>query len=141
MPSFQFVECFSARFVLLVSLLLGGAMITGCGDAGPKRYKVTGEVTWEGAPLPEGDIILTPTDGGLPDHGKIVAGEFQLLATEGAKEVSIMATKAAAQVDPDMGVAPQVGYIPPRYNAQTTLTAQIDPEGENHLTFALTEEE
>ena len=125
---------------MVVALLFTAGMLAGCGDSGPKKYKVTGEVTWEGAPLPEGDIVLTPVGGGLPDHGEIVNGKFTFQATAGEKEVSIMATKAAAQVDPDMGVAPQVPYIPLRYNAQTELTATVDPDGANHFTFTLTEQ-
>lgn len=138
--------CFGFRisrfgFLQVALLLFLIATLAGCGDSGPKRYDVSGEVTWEGAPLGDGDILLKPTDGGVPDHGKIVAGKFNFRATAGAKEVSIMATKAAANIDPDMGVAPQVGYIPPCYNVDTTLNANVDPEGENHFTFTLTEQE
>ena len=39
-----------------------------------------------------------------------------------------------------MGVAPQVPYIPLRYNAQTELTATVNPTGENHLKFDLKQE-
>ena len=121
-------------------MFLGFAVaIPGCGDSGPPKYKVTGNVTWEGSPLPEGDIILTPTDGGIPDHGKISAGTFEMQATEGAKTVSIMATHAAAEVDPAMGAAPQQQYIPHRYNANTELTATIQANDTNQLQFDLTE--
>ena len=137
------LEMNSAKFGFLCLSIASSLMtlFSGCGDSGPKRYPVSGDVTWEGAPLPDGDIIFEPTDGGVPDHGKIVEGKFDLRATAGAKKVSIMATKAAAEVDPSMGAAPQVSYIPLRYNAQSELTATVDPEGENRFTFALTEKE
>ena len=128
---------FTARLcfhVIAIALLFS---ILGCGDSGPKKYPVTGNVTWEGQPLADGDIVLEPTDGGVPDHGKIVAGKIDMEATAGPKKVSIQATKAAAEVDPDMGMAPQVQYIPHRYNARTELTAEVKADGENRLTFDL----
>ena len=111
--------------------------VAGCGDSGPRRYPVTGEVTWEGQPLPDGDILFTPPGGGVPDAGKIVAGEFKLRATEGPKTVAIFATRESGQVDPEMGAAPRESYIPARYNDQSNLTAEVDPGGENHFRFEL----
>ena len=111
--------------------------LVGCGDSGPQRYRVTGEVTWEAAPLPDGDIILAPIDGGVPEHGTIVAGKFDMLATKGKKTVSIMATKAGAEVDPEMGAAPRINYIPLRYNAQTELSATVEPHDDNQMAFDL----
>lgn len=44
--------------VLIVAIGLG---LTGCRqDAGPKRYSLEGEVTWEGRPVPAGSIIISP---------------------------------------------------------------------------------
>ena len=136
--------CFGFRashfgFLPLLLILGFAVAIPGCGDSGPPKYKVTGNVTWEGSPLPEGDIILTPSNGGIPDHGKISAGRFEMQATEGAKTVSIMATRAAADVDPEMGAAPQQQYIPHRYNANSELTATVQPNDTNQLQFDLTE--
>ena len=117
------------------------ACLLGCGKSGPKKYDVSGEVTWEGVPLADGDILFEAVDGGIPDHGKIAEGQFRFQATAGAKKVSILATQAAAEVDPEMGTAPRVSYIPPRYNANTTLTANVTSDGENHFTFVLTDQE
>jgi len=38
--------------------------IVGCGsDDGPKRYRLRGEVTYDGKPVPRGWIVLTPSKG------------------------------------------------------------------------------
>ena len=129
---------FLSRFTLPLLIV---AVLGCCGTSGPKKYDVSGEVTWNGAPLSEGDILFEPIDGGVPDHGKITDGKFDFQATEGEKKVSIMATKAAADVDPEMGMAPQVNYIPLRYNAQSKLTANVTPDSENRYTFSLVEQE
>jgi len=48
----------SRRAVILVSAVLAGlALAGGCGPKGPKLYPVSGTVTWNDAPLPDGDII------------------------------------------------------------------------------------
>jgi hypothetical protein len=44
--------------VLIAAIGLG---LAGCRqDAGPKRYSLEGEVTWEGRPVPAGSIIISP---------------------------------------------------------------------------------
>ena len=45
-------------FVLIYCLV--GASLVGCGQRGPKRYSVSGEVTFEGAPVVDGMIMFTP---------------------------------------------------------------------------------
>ncbi len=122
---------------VLAVLVIAVLCLAGCGKSGPPKYRVTGDVTWEGQPLPAGDIILEPTDGGLPDHGKITAGKFEMQATAGPKKVQILATREG-KFDESMGMARRESYIPLKYNAQTTLTADVQPDGENHLKFDLT---
>ncbi len=134
------MSLFARASLLLVSPLFVATVI-GCGDDGPKRYRVTGNVTWKNGSLPAGDIVLTPIDGGLPDAGKIENGRYSLLATAGAKQVEILASREEGPVDPAMGVARRVNYIPKRYNDDTTLTLTVSPDGSNAYDFALTEKE
>ena len=50
----------SQSAVLLTAAVLAG----GCGgDAGPEKYTVTGTVTYDGKPIPFGDIVLQPKTG------------------------------------------------------------------------------
>ncbi|GAG42912.1 unnamed protein product [marine sediment metagenome] len=119
---------------------MSAVIFVGCGDSGPKRYPVTGEVTWEGQPLPDGDILFTPVDGGVPDAGKVIDGKFEMQAVAGPKNVSIFATRETGEVDATMGVAPRESYLPVRYNDATKLTADVDPAAENQFVFPLTSE-
>lgn len=122
-------------------VLLGACATAGCRRDGPQRYPVAGKVSWENAPLPVGDIVLTPTDGGVPDAGKIKDGAYELMATEGPKQVAIIAVREAGPVDPSMGMARKENYIPARYNDKTTLTATVTPDGPNEFDFSLSEKE
>lgn len=45
-------------------ILLLICVLTGClGDPGPKRYRVSGEITFDGKPVPHGEIVFTPDSG------------------------------------------------------------------------------
>lgn len=44
----------------VVAGLLACAAVAGCGDDGPKRYRVSGDVTIDGQPVPFGEVIFTP---------------------------------------------------------------------------------
>jgi hypothetical protein len=43
----------------LVVVLAAGALL-GCGEAGPKSYRVSGTVKLDGQPIPFGEVIFTP---------------------------------------------------------------------------------
>lgn len=51
--------------LLAVALLLVPG--TGC-SRGPKIVKVTGRLTYKGAPVPSTDVKFVPEDGGRPSH-------------------------------------------------------------------------
>lgn len=46
------------RFVSLALLAILLSANAGCGPTGPKLLSRLGTVTWNGQPLPEGDILL-----------------------------------------------------------------------------------
>lgn len=120
-------------------------LLAGCGPKGPKLYPVQGTVTYNGQPLPEGDIVFSPTSPGeVDDHGKIKEGKFSFEARPGNKRVKITANRADGPVDPQMGAPPRRQYIPPKYSSaeKTELTATVDevakPEnGKNQFKFDL----
>ena len=115
--------------------------VAGCGPSGPETYPVSGTVTWNGDPLPEGNIVFEPVDGSIaPDAGKIAAGKFAFQAQPGEKRVQIDATREVGEVDPVMHTVPREAYIPSKYNSATILTATVTADGENDFTFELTEE-
>ncbi|MCA9070876.1 MAG: hypothetical protein KDA84_18230, partial [Planctomycetaceae bacterium] len=75
----------------------------------------------------------------------IVDGKYELETEAGAMKVEITASrpvpgKMEPGPSPDEPAVPVMEmYIPRKYNSQTTLTATVDPEGENTIpTFELT---
>jgi hypothetical protein len=126
------------RFARCVALLLLAIAPLGCGGSGPETYPVSGTVTFDGQPVPDGDILFVPADGkGLPDPGKIENGEFSFDAKPGPKRVEIEASRQTGPVDTSMGMAPRQPYIPACYNTETTLTAEVTPDGPNEFDFPL----
>jgi hypothetical protein len=101
--------------------------------------EVSGTVTWNGDPLPRGNIIFAAEDGGpIEDHGKITDGEFRFRVRPGKKNVRITANRSTGKIDPVMGEAPREQYIPERYNSRTTLKVEVTPDGKNTWDFPLT---
>jgi hypothetical protein len=139
---------FPRTAVILVFLL---ALGTGCAKK-ERTYPVSGKVTLDGAPLPDGDIVLRATDNSGGHHGDVVDGEFALEATAGRKKIYITATrqvklediKDPQKRDVEMKMRKAMGgpsreqYIAERYNVKTTLEAEVVPEGPNHFKFDLT---
>jgi hypothetical protein len=125
------------------SLLLIGMVsmiLSGCEEAGPKMFPVSGTVTWQGQALPTGQIVFLPLDKNVPgSSGNIEQGKFFSKASAGKTQVQIFAFRPAATVDNVMGQAPQEQYLPVHYNDQTTLSVDVSPTGPNQFTFDLTD--
>lgn len=103
------------------------------------RYVVTGTVTLAGEPITEGEIIFQSaedaTAGIPPAIGKIENGNYEVKAAPGTKKVSISVKVPDGPADVT-GLQPTKETIPAKYNAKTTLTADVT-EGENKADFAL----
>lgn len=113
-------------------------LLAGCGSGEPNTYRVIGTASWENAPIPEGDIIFSPVDGAsAPQAGKIAAGRYEVRATPGKKRVEIYATREGRQADPVMNAKPREQYIPAKFNAQSTLSADIQAADSNEFDFNL----
>jgi len=126
-----------ARIARCAALLVAIAPL-GCGRSGPETYPVSGTVTFDGQPVPDGHILFVPAEGkGLPDPGKIEDGKFSFRAKPGRKRVEIEASRETGPIDKSMGLAPRQPYIPACYNTKTTLTAEVTPDGPNQFHFPL----
>jgi hypothetical protein len=125
----------SVRAAVAAALLA----VAGC-DSTPKTYPVTGTVTLDGQPIPDGDIIFLPADTAVaPEPGKIVGGRYTLNARVGVKKVSISASKIIPGGARGGGNEPvPEEYVPERYNDLTELTAEVVPDGTNTFDFRLT---
>ncbi len=129
------------RHVLLTcSFAFAVLAATGCGGSGSSA--VTGTVTFDGNPLPDGDILFVDPDGKVaPDAGKIKDGAFAFAVKPGKKKVEIRATKMVATPGGKKGpmgdAEMPTDYIPEKYNAKSELTADIAASGTNSFEFKL----
>jgi hypothetical protein len=109
------------------------------GCSGPGLYPVSGDVSWQGEQIPDGDIIFYPEDGKtLPDVGRIVNGRYETKARPGRKIVQIFATKEKPVPKGVMNQKEREPIIPTKYNAESRLAVEIRPE-ENRHDFRLPE--
>lgn len=112
--------------------LLGG----GCGS-GVQMYEVTGAVTFEGRPVPAGDIIFKPEDASLgAESGKIQGGRYSARVKGGKNRVEIRAVREVPGKKGPMGEPLLEDYLPEAYNEKTKLTADVGP-GRTSFDFPL----
>jgi hypothetical protein len=138
----------SFNHIRSIVLLLGICCLAGCGDRGPDRVVVSGTVTFNGKPLPHGNIRFMPTgDSAVPMAGTIVRDGVYKVERHGGVPVGAYKIEIEAyQVDkrhtnPDSPMArgaPRIQYLPKRYNANSELTITIEPGRAIVKDFALT---
>ena len=119
---------------LAASLLL----LTGCGG-GPDLVTVSGEVTYDGAPVAQGQILFVDVNAPT-SHAQIESGQYKIETAPGAKQVRITATKeTGTMLEGAMGaeVPELVDLIPAKYNTTTTLSAEIAADRLDPLNFHL----
>jgi hypothetical protein len=119
----------------------------GCGRQS-NRLAIEGHVTFEGQPLPDGKISFTPQPGtSSPTAGATIReGAFAVPRDKGVRpgkfRVEIRAVRATGKTMRDdlsgEVIARKEPYIPKRYNEASELVAEIKPDDNNKLEFALT---
>lgn len=116
---------------LLLSGLLACAALAGCDSTAPadKREGVSGKVTLDGVPLPEGTISFDAGDGAVPGNATVRDGAYTLTAKPGKNRVVIRAfrvdPKITISTDPIRPIDGRVNYLPAIYNDKTTLSADV----------------
>jgi hypothetical protein len=119
-----------------ISLLL--ALLTAAGCSKSDVVEVTGVATWEGQPMPSGEVVFLPADPkARPSAGLIKDGKFKFLSKTGKMRVEIDAARDTGKRD-DRGNMIDELYIPAKYNRTSKLEAEVTQDGENHFEFALT---
>ena len=111
------------------------ALTFGCGSDSVERATVSGAVTWDGTPVPKGQIRFIPTSGPIWT-ARIKDGRY---STDGTKGVPVgdlqvriegyripSGYKGGTPTDDDNPI-PLEQYLPAKYNKQTELTLTIDP--------------
>lgn len=136
-----------ARRWIWLGLGLVFVSIAGCGE--PSPVGVSGEVTFDGQPLPDGIVVFEPTPGSDAQRrdASIVDGRFTLPDEEGMLpgqefRVAIKAFRKTGRKYPnaDMGASydETEQYLPERFNTSSTLRITISPDAkENHFAFNL----
>jgi hypothetical protein len=133
------------RYISYIVLSLGIVTLAGCGgvDDAPQTVTVNGTVTFDGKPLPTGEIIFRPTEGnGRVDAAAIKDGKYSLECTLGGRVVTITALREVPGVVAQELETGEAGgeveqYIPEAYNDRTTLTADVSESGDNTFDFPL----
>jgi len=137
----------TCRRTILTAVLLCTIAVLGCNRSqGPRRAAVSGSVTLDGKPVPEGTITFLPSGDtqGPSAGGEIRDGAFDLNARQGPVvgtcRVEIRATrKTGEKVQFGVREADAVEqYIPQRYNTRSELTAAVIADEPNRLDFELT---
>jgi hypothetical protein len=108
---------------------------------------VSGQVTLDGAPLPDGEIVFTPdaATAGPTSVGRIENGAYDIPAERGpiAGNYSVAITaerptgrKVRADILGEATTDQYEQYIPDAYNARTALAAEVADDRDD-LDFAL----
>jgi hypothetical protein len=130
------------RGLALTGLSLVVLLAVGCGSDGPERFPLSGDVSFQGAPVAQGSIRFVPEDKAEQQEGAVIKdGKYSAMLTAGKKQVVIEAfreKKAAADIPKRPGGTPLGGaidtemYIPEQYNAKTTLSVVAGPDTNEH---------
>ncbi|MEQ9407248.1 MAG: hypothetical protein RIK87_05955 [Fuerstiella sp.] len=128
---------------IVVTLVLTASVMTGCGGdpAGPEKFTVSGQVSLNGEPLPDGDVIFRSADGGHAYAGKIQQGSFSFEAEAGSKQVEIKSYRPVPgktrEDNPGEIVQVTEQVVPAKYNDKSELTVSVEAGGDNAFTFEL----
>jgi len=138
----------SARTCLVAAIALATA--AGCGQAGPARAPIQGKITVGGKPLAAGRILFTPVTPtkGPAASARITAGEYKLDKADGP---IVGQNRVAVEGDLNLGFAidDEAAFakrggkplppnpIPPAFNSQSTLTAEVKSGETNTFDVAI----
>lgn len=127
-----------SKLGVVVLFALVAVLLSGC-DA--SVVNVRGNVTFNGEPVPTGDIVFRGDE--KTEGGKIVDGKYELEVASGLSRVEITAYRETGKIDRSNpgSESPEIEmYIPEEYNVRTTLTADTS-SGENTFDFDLRSKE
>ena len=134
-----------AWFLLVTSLGIVGA---GCGsDSDIDRVLVSGKVTYTSQPMADGMIRFVPAKGSrLPiSGGSITEGEYKITmrggVPVGSHRVEIRSFRELPKPYPDMPdvMVPKEQLLPKKFNKQSELQREIEPDRSMTPDFALSD--
>jgi hypothetical protein len=143
----QFRECKASRFRagVIASIFMASVaclVAVGCGKSKPSFQEVSGHVMFQRHLLRKGLIEFVPTSPGGSSAGAIIRDGKYTVRTEAGLLPGSYRVKIVPTVPPraDWEATPQGGpqiVIPPKYNSNTTLTAEVKAESPQTIDFAL----
>jgi hypothetical protein len=110
------------------------------------KTTVSGTVTLDGNPMPEGEILFAGP-GEVPQVLDIKNGSFEGQVTVGTKRVEIRAYRQVQAVaaggmykgeEVPGGGSSKENYLPARFNSESELTAEVTASGPNKFSFPVT---
>ncbi len=128
------------------AVLLLAILVSGCGQGTGGRLEISGTVRFQGAPLKAGTIEFASADAKQLTGSTITDGKYSVPADKGLPPGKYTVRISAAQ---DSGAAPTgppgpesmtqqaKALIPPQYNVESTLSAEVTEGGSNAFDFDL----
>jgi hypothetical protein len=130
--------------------LLAIALFAGCGNTGPVRAPIQGNVTVAGQPLAAGRILFTPVapNQGPATSAVITAGEYKIPKGEGPivgkNRVEVEADlNLGFAIDDEAAFAKRGGKplppnaIPPQFNRESQLVVEVKAGEDNSYDIAV----
>lgn len=134
---------FLSAWVAAFAVAAGGC---GSGDGLP-REPISGTVKLDGQPLDGGMITFTPTQAAEPVVTALIKdGSYYLARSEGPipgpHRVQVWAKKPTGKKIPDPDNREEIieemrSIVPPRYNLNSELSAEVKPGGTNEFEFTM----
>jgi len=128
----------------LLCIVLSTAL-TGCTGGTAKRFAVSGSVKFKGKPLDQGTIFFVSEDRNLgSDYADMIKdGTYSIPAAKGllpGRYKVVISSVDPKNAAPDPNSLPGYQPVPkdriqPKYNNQTTLTAEVKADRENTFDF------
>ncbi len=123
----------------LLSAGLVALLAISCESKDSQSQPVSGTVTLDGKPLPEGEVYFIQP-GQAPSIFPVKDGDFAGQARPGTHRVEICAYRARKDKVGSPGqnmTPPPENYIPEKYNSKSELTAQVEPSGTKPFKFEI----
>lgn len=112
-------------------------VLVGCGGAARDRAAVSGQVTFDGQPLANGQVVFEPRGQGRMAIAQLVDGRYAIAAERGptAGEYIVRITASRTTGEKASGGPTSTGelrdvheqFLPAKYNDASELKIQIDP--------------
>jgi hypothetical protein len=100
---------------------------------------VTGTVTLDDQPMPDGTIYFKTIIEGSVDEMAIKDGKFQGLVEVGDRRVEVCRYGLGPPIKMGNAELPnRIETLPARYNLESELKATVQEDGSNNFTFAVT---